>query len=123
MVVVSELGCWEKVRPIVLLPITEHPNICLHPFIEVFNLSLGLWVIWSGEPLIDAKTPEEPSGVLCSKQRTPIGIMDLRNPVEFPYVFQVKLSQVLSCRPGGGGDEMGHLGKPVHDDIDGVMSS
>ena len=48
--------------------------------------------------------------------------MDPRDSMQFPNVGKVELSQVLSCRSGGRWNEVGHLGEPVHDDINGVMS-
>ena len=92
VVIVSELSGWEKVCPIVLLLVTEHTDVCLHPFVEVFYLSLGLRMIRGREPLVNAESPEEPPGVIGSKQGTPIGVVDLGDSMQLPNVSEVELS-------------------------------
>jgi len=44
------------------------------------------------------------------------------DPVVFPHVFEVQLNQIFGRGVGGGGDEMGHFGESVHDDINCVIS-
>jgi hypothetical protein len=89
VVVVGELRSVEKVRPIILLMVAEYSQVGANPFIVVFHLSLGLWVIRRRESLVDPQSLKEAPGVLGCEQWALICIVDLRDPVELPYMCQM----------------------------------
>jgi hypothetical protein len=66
--------------------VAEHSEVGSDPLVIVLHLSLGLRVIWGGEPLIDAQPLEEVSGVLGSEQGALVRVVDLRDSVESPYI-------------------------------------
>jgi hypothetical protein len=68
VVIVGELRGVEKVRPIILLVVAEYSQVGADPFIVVFHLSLGLWVVWRRESLVDSQSLKEASGVFGSEQ-------------------------------------------------------
>jgi hypothetical protein len=86
VVIVCEFHCVKKLAPIVLLVIAEHVDVGLNPFVVVLHLSLGLWVIGCGEPLIDVQCFEEPSNVICHECGSPICVMDFGDTMQFPHM-------------------------------------
>ena len=40
VVIVCEFCCVEEVRPVVLLVVTEYPDVRFYPFVVIFDLSL-----------------------------------------------------------------------------------
>jgi hypothetical protein len=89
VIVIGELRSVEEVGPIILLVVAEYSQVGTDPFIVVLHLSLGLWVVWGRESLVDSQSLEEASGVFGCEQRALICIVDLRDPVEFPYMCQM----------------------------------
>jgi len=89
VVVVCELGSVEEVCPIILLSIAEHADVGLAPLVIVFYLPLSLWVVCSGESLVDVQGFEKASGVLGCECGPSVRVVYLGDAVMLPHMFQV----------------------------------
>ena len=123
MVVVGKLSCVEEIDPIILAVRREHAEICLEPLVVRLDLALGLWVVGSGEALVDTKGAIQATHIWSSELRATVGVVMQGESMEGPYTLDVELSELFSGAGGFAGDEVGHLRETVGNDINGIKTT
>ena len=73
-----ELSGREMIDPVVLLMITEHPEVRFDLLIFAFNFAIALWVVGGGQPDSDAEPLKKGSHESGGKLGTTIGMYDPR---------------------------------------------
>ena len=73
-----ELSGREMIDPVVLLMITEHPEVGFDFLVLAFDFIIALWVVGSGQPDSDAEPLEKGSHESGGKLGTTIGMYDSR---------------------------------------------
>ena len=73
-----ELRGREIIDPVVLLMITEHPEVRFDLLVFTFDFAVALWVIGGGQPDSDAEPLEQGSHESGGKLGTTIGVYDPR---------------------------------------------
>ena len=68
----------EVINPVVLLMITEHPEVGFDLLVLTFDFTVALWVIGSSQLDSDAKSLKKGSHESGGKLGTTIGMYDLR---------------------------------------------
>ena len=73
-----ELSGREVINPVVLLMITEHPEVGFNLLILAFNFAIALWVVGGSQPDSDAKPLEKGLHKSGGKLGTTIEVYDPR---------------------------------------------
>ena len=73
-----ELSGREMIDPVVLLMVTEHPEVGFDLLVLTFDFTVALWVIGGGQPNSDAKPLKKGSHESGSKLGITIGVYDPR---------------------------------------------
>ena len=73
-----ELSGWEMIDPVVLLMVTEHPEVGFDLLVLAFDFTVALWVVGGSQPDLDTKPLEKGSHESGGKLGTTIGVYDPR---------------------------------------------
>ena len=95
-----ELSGREMIDPVVLLMVTEHPEVGFEHLVLTFDFTVALWVIGGGQPNSDAEPLEKGLHESGGKLGTTIGVYDPRQSVETEDLTIVDIR--LAFSRGGG---------------------
>ena len=109
---------------------TEHPKVCFHPLVVIFDLSLCLGVICGRKLRFNPKLLVDALHEVHSETRPMIGTMYKWNPMQFPYVMDMQFPYVMDMqfheiRSGDvscGRNEMCHLCELIGNNINGIKT-
>ena len=87
VVVILEFHQREEVCPVVLSLVDEYPKVLLQFLIDLFRLSVTLWVIGSGGRYLNPKYTVQLPSEFCYKLQTLVGDYLVGYAMEFPNML------------------------------------
>ena len=114
VVVVLEFCQGEEVHPVILSLIDEYPKVLLQFLIDLFHLSIPLWVIGCGGCYLNPEHVVQFSSELCYELRSSVGDYFVGYAMEFPNMLDEQSGRACCQQSGECRYEVGSLGKGVH---------
>ena len=114
VVVILEFHQGEEVRPVVLSLVDEYPKVLLQFLIDLFCLSIPLWVIGCGGRYLNPEYAVQLPSELCYELRTSVRDYFAGYAMEFSNMLDEQSGRTCCRQSGECRYEMGSFGKGVH---------